>query len=148
MIKGFRRTTALFRLMVLFVFFMISSLLVAVSVNTYARVQAGMEANANLRTASGFIANKERAFSEELSVEDQVLRLSQEIDGARYFSYIYYDGVYLREAFLPEDYPFSPEDGGEIITELDDFRINLQDGNAHIVMQRADAMLERVIEVR
>lgn len=144
--RGFKYTISLFRLLVIFIFVLISTILIMVSSNLYSDISASMDNNAVLRTASGFITNKDREYGAKFSVQEDILLYEMELEGSKYISYVYYDGMYLKEAFLPGDYEFSYGDG-EIITALDGFAVEKMDRTVSITMiQGQNQMVKKLME--
>ncbi len=131
-------------ILTLFGFFLSASALITVSgADVYKSVNDGMEQDSRLRSSYAYIANRLRG-NENLSgtmitslsantdgftgeiipVDDgecgDVLVLTDDYSGDRYYTRIYvYDG-WLRESFLWEETPFYPGDG-EKITEVSGF---------------------------
>lgn len=144
--RSFKHTIALFRWFVIFMFVMIMTLLIVLSSNVYEKVNSSMDDNSVIRTALGYITNKEREYGLKLSEEDNILLYETKIDGSIYIDRIYYDGTHLKEAFLPQDYEFSYGEG-EIITELDGFEINKEGQSIEItVTQGKNTMTKKLVE--
>ena len=145
--KGFKYTQSLFRLFVIFMFVMISTMLVVLGANVYGSISQTMDNNAVIRTASGYITNKNREYGSRLYVEDKMLIVENEYEGEKYLSRIYYDEGFLKESFLPEGYEFDRE-SGEIITALDGFDIIEKNGFIEITMtQGQNTVKKRIGEV-
>lgn len=145
--KGFKYTQSLFRLFVIFMFVMISTMLVVLGANVYGSISQTMDNNAVIRTASGYITNKNREYGSRLYIEDKMLIVENEYEGEKYLSRIYYDEGFLKESFLPEDYEFDPQ-SGEMITVLDGFDIIEKNGFIEITMtQGQNTVKKRIGEV-
>ena len=128
--------------LVLFGFFLIASALVTVSgANVYKSVSDGMEYNSTLRSSYAYLANRLRGnesagavlvgqlegsdgyFGEVVSgTEGDMLILTDDYGGDRYYTRVYvYDG-WLRESFLWDMTEFHPQDG-EKITQVESFYV-------------------------
>lgn len=133
--KNFKYTISLFRLWIIFVFVMISTLLIVLGSDVYEKTNSAMNANADIRTASGFIMNKYREYGASLTAEEDMLTFRIDTEDGSYYSKIYFDGTCLKEAFLPEGYAFSPGNG-EIIAELDGFEVKKQEQMVEVVLTK------------
>lgn len=142
--EKFKHTTALFKGFVLFTFVLVSMILILVGSNAYANISGTMDNNAVLRTASGYLTNKERELGSSLRIEEDVLVFETEIEGEKFSSYIYYDEGFLKEDFLPEDYEFQ-RGGGELITALDDFSLDKQAEGVRVLMRQGENTIEKFL---
>ena len=140
--RSFQYTISLFRLLLVFAFIFIGTILIMVGSNLYRDVSATMDDNTIMRTASGFITNKDREYGSKFWVEEEMLLYEMTLEGSKYRSYVYYDGLYLKEAFLPEDYEFTYGDG-EIITALDGFSVEKTGKQVRVTMVQGQNQLEK-----
>lgn len=146
MSKGFKYTQSLFRMFVIFMFVMISTMLVVLGANVYGNISGTMDNNSAIRTASGYMTNKNREYGSKLSVMDDMLIIENEYEGEKYLSRIYYDDGFLKESFLPEGYEFDRE-SGEIITALDGFEIIKKDNFIDVtITQGQNSITKRIRE--
>lgn len=117
-----RFTLSLFQIWIVFAFIFVSVLLMIIGSQVYSNITRSMDHNAALRTASGYITNKEREFGSSYQVEDEMIVFYSTLDGERYICRMYlFDGK-LIESLLPQGYEFELGDGEEI-APLDGFEI-------------------------
>lgn len=134
-------------LLSLFVFLLVGgfALLSLTAVLVGGRIYAGIadraEANASLRTTAAYITGKVRAFDRAgaVAVTDEdgvsVLRLTDEIEGSRFVTYIYaLDGA-VREYYQREERGFVPENG-EKIAEADALAFRLSEDGLTVTVKQ------------
>lgn len=124
---------SLFVFVLIGAFALLSLTAVLIGGRVYRSVADRSDRNAGVRTTSAYIAGKVRAFDRKggvaVSEEDgvSVLRLTREVDGSRYTTYIFcLDGA-VREYYQREDRAFLPENG-ETIAQAEAVSFALTDG--------------------
>ena len=101
-------------------FALLSLVVVVVGARSYRMINATAEQAFVSRTGMSYLVGKVRgtdAAGQIAIVEEDgmdVLTLGQTIDGARYVTYIFCDGVSVREYFARDDIAFSPDFGETI----------------------------------
>ena len=114
-------------------FALLSLVVVIVGAKSYRMINSMAEEAFVSRTGMSYLAGKVRAADEagqlQIREEDgtQVLELGQEIDGERYFTYIYCLDNEVREYFARADLAFAPE-YGEKIFEASGLSLSLAGG--------------------
>lgn len=108
--------------LLLFCVFAVSMLAVLLTgAKAYKRISLSMDEQYRERTCISYIAAKIRHYNvagavEADTLEDtSVLRFTEEFDGSRYITYIYYYDGYICELFTPEDVELPLSEGMPII---------------------------------
>ncbi len=129
--KGHRYVSSLFGSLIIFVFATVSVLLISVGAQVYGEVGEALEVNAALRTAGGYLTNKQRELGTRFEAAEDMLICQMTLDGQAYICRIYlYEGV-LTESLLPIEYEF--ERGiGEPIVKLDRFEVSEHAGYVEV----------------
>ncbi len=110
----------LFQFLVLFVFVLLAIMLMLIGSQVYNNTIETMDNNATLRTAAGYLTNREREFGSRAFVDGDMLLFTLYIEGDQYLYRIYEHEGYLMESLLPLSYEFERGDG-EMITTIDIF---------------------------
>lgn len=119
--------------------FALSALFVAVlGAQVYGRTAEKMDENYSSRTSLVYITEKIRQCpGKDISIEDvegnQALVLTQEIDGAKYESWIFEADHKLREVMVPAGTPVSAIDG-QAIMDVNLFSLGLEDDLLKIIV--------------
>ena len=119
--------------LIIFAIFMVTSLMIVmIGANVYRGVVADTDANNALRSSCSYIANKVRSADSADAVHVteingiEALTIDADYGEESFRTYIYYHEGYLKESFVLEDQPFSP-DFGEKVIQVDRFQMQ-QDG--------------------
>lgn len=131
--KKFGFTLSLFRYVVIFVFVLISTMLIIVGSQLYSNISRTMDYNFVIRTAGGYISNKEREYGSRLEVQGDMLVFYPILDNEEYICRIYHDQGRLMESLKPLESEFIWGEG-ELIAPLDKFEIHQQEGKVLITM--------------
>lgn len=123
----------LFTMLLFLVFVLCALFTVLFGGRVYENISTRMEDNYTSGVALNYVANKVRQGDRSGSVQvvemegTPVLELAQEVNGARYVTWIYYREGTIRELFTREDSGLTLADGLEII-ECDGFIPSMEDG--------------------
>ena len=129
---GLRTASGVSLFLIVAVFALMALLTVVLGAGVYRSVVERAAVNHEARTAMAYVTGKLRAASGEVFVEktevgNDMLVLSEEIDGAVYETRIYAHQGLLYEVFAAADIEFSPEEGQPIAT-LENFQAQDEGG--------------------
>ncbi|MDO4711574.1 MAG: DUF4860 domain-containing protein [Peptostreptococcaceae bacterium] len=143
--EKYRSTLSLFRTWTLFIFIFISVMLMIVGSQVYANTVMTMDKNAALRTAVGYIVNKQREFGSSYEAKEDMLIFYPMPDGEKYICRLYEHEGKLMESLLPIAYDFEPGDG-EVIGELDRFEVRREEDRIELRLTYAENRIVKVLE--
>lgn len=139
-----RFTLSLFQIWIVFTFIFVSVLLMIIGSQVYSKITRSLDHNSALRTAAGYITNKEREFGSSCQVEDEMLVFYSTLDGEGYICRMYLLDGKLIESFLPEGYDFELGDGEEI-APLDGFEIEKEEEEVRLKLTYANNSLIKIL---
>lgn len=142
--EKYKFTLSLFRTWTIFVFAFIAILLMIIGSQVYANTTKTMDKNAALRTAAGYIVNKQRELGVSYEVDENMLIFHTTLEGEKYICRIYQKDDQLIESFLPIDYEFEKGDG-EVIGSLDRLDIKEQGKTIRIELGYAGNSIVKTI---
>lgn len=143
--RKFRFTLSLFRFLVLFTFVLISTMLIIIGSQLYSNITKTMDNNFVLRTANGYIANKEREYGTTLQVEKDMLIFYPILDEEQYICRVYAVDGKLMESLVPLGYDFTIGDG-ELIAPIDEFEIVHENGRTQLKMGFAGNFVTKILK--
>lgn len=142
--EKFKSTLSLFQFVLIAMFVVISVMLTAISSQVYAKMTDTMQNNSSIRTAYGFLTNRERDYGTSFNVENDMLIFEPNFDGQEYVCRIYLNDGQLMESLLPADYEFEIG-SGEVIAEIDEFKVEQVSGKVVVSISDNGNKVEKIL---
>ena len=136
---------SLFQMLVLFIFVIVSVMLMLIGSKIYQNTVHSMESNLILRTTAGYLSNREREYGSRADIRDGILVFELPIENEPYIYRIYEHERMLVESLLPRGYDFEKGDGERIVA-IDSFVVREMNEGIEVRFSYAGNEVSRLIE--